>query len=259
MHMPKNKFRQALLSGQPLYGLWQGIPSTTSAEICAGAGFDWLVIDGEHSPIDLQQMLAHLQAVAPYDVAPIVRPVMGTAAIVKQLLDIGAQTLLIPMIETAAEAEEMVRATRYPPDGVRGVGAALARASRWTHVGEYVKYANDEVFLIVQIESRAALDNLDEILLVDGVDSVFIGPADLSASLGHPGNPGHADVQSAITDALAKIRSAGKFAGILSSTNNDVEKNIARGAHYVGVGIDVVVLASGVRALVKQYKNEENS
>ena len=254
MQMPKNKFREALQKERPLYGLWQGIPSSTSAEVCAASGFDWLVIDGEHSPIDLSQMLAHLQAVAPYDVAPIVRPVEGTTANIKQLLDIGAQTLLIPMVETAEQAKELVKATRYPPQGVRGVGAALARASRWTTVSDYVKQANEEVFLIVQIESQNALDNLDEIVAVDGVDSVFIGPADLSASMGHPGNAGHPEVQEAITVAITKIRAAGKYAGILCSQYDDVKQNEARGANYIGVGIDVVVLASGLRNLISQYK-----
>ena len=198
MEMPKNSFKRALKAGQPQIGLWLGLSSAYSAELVAGAGFDWLLIDGEHAPNTIPTILSQLQAIAPYPSQPVVRPPWNDPVIIKQLLDIGAQTLLIPMIQNAQQAEQAVKATRYPPVGIRGVGSALARASRWNRVADYIHQANDEMCVIVQVETREALINLPQILQVDGVDGVFIGPADLSADMGFAGNPNHPEVRTAI-------------------------------------------------------------
>ena len=161
-----------------------------------------MLLDGEHGPNDVRSILSQLQAVAPYPVTPIVRPVVGETALIKQYLDLGAQTLLIPMVETPEQAAQLVRATRYPPEGVRGVGAGVARASRWNLYGDYLQKADDEICLLVQVETREALDNLEAIARLDGIAGVFIGPADLAAALGHLGEPGHTEVQSAIADGI---------------------------------------------------------
>ncbi|MFT5133863.1 MAG: 4-hydroxy-2-oxoheptanedioate aldolase, partial [Gammaproteobacteria bacterium] len=187
MDLPVNKFKKAIAKGETQYGLWAGIPDTTSAEICAGTGFDWLLLDGEHAPFDMRAIYTYLQAIAPYDIHPIVRAVKGDKNLIKQLLDFGAQTLLIPMVDTAEQAEELVQAMRYPPEGIRGMGSSIARAARWNAIPDYLQHANDEICLLIQAESTTALENLPEILKVEGVDGVFIGPSDLSASMGHVG------------------------------------------------------------------------
>ena len=195
MQMPKNEFKAALQKrGWPLIGLWAGLADPVCLEICAGAGFDWLLIDGEHAPNDVRSVLAQLQAVAPYPVHPVVRPLSGDVNLIKQMLDIGAQTLLIPMVESAAQARQLVSAVRYPPEGIRGIGAALARAARWDRIPNYVHEANAQMCLLVQVETRKGLENLEAIAGVEGVDGVFIGPADLSAAMGHPGNPRHPEM-----------------------------------------------------------------
>ncbi len=210
-----NAFKEALKAGRPQIGLWLGLCSSYSAELLAGAGFDWLLIDGEHAPNNVQTVLTQLQAIAPYPSQPVVRPSWNDPVQIKQLLDVGAQTLLVPMVQNAEEARLAVRATRYPPAGIRGVGSALARASRWNRVPDYIHRANDAMCVLVQIETREALKNLPQILDVEGVDGVFIGPADLSADMGHGGNPQHPEVQAAIEDAIQQIRQAGKAPGIL--------------------------------------------
>src|SRR5271163_4746854 len=178
MELPTNAFKQALRQGKPQIGLWVGLADAYVAELLATTGFDCLVIDAEHAPNDPRSVLTQLQAVAPYPVHPIVRPVFGTAELIKQYLDIGAQTLIIPMVETAGQARQMVAATRYPTRGVRGVGSALARASRWNQIDDYLRSSDDEMCVLVQVESLDAMGNLEAIAAVDGVDGVFFGPAD---------------------------------------------------------------------------------
>jgi 4-hydroxy-2-oxoheptanedioate aldolase len=193
--------------------------------------------------------------VAPYPSQPVIRPVIGDTALIKQVLDIGAQTLLIPMVESAAQAQELVKAVHYPPKGVRGVGSALARASRWNSIAGYLDHADEQICLLVQIENREGLANLDAIAAVEGVDGVFIGPADLSASMGHRGNPGHPEVQAAIEDAIARIRKAGKAAGILSADQALARRYIELGAAFVAVGVDTTVLMRGLRSLAAAFKD----
>ncbi|WP_460114364.1 4-hydroxy-2-oxoheptanedioate aldolase [Pseudomonas sp. H3_G03] len=255
MNMPVNRFKQRLRNGEVQIGLWLGLADAYCAELAANAGFDWLLIDGEHAPNHLQGMLAQLQAVAPYPSQALIRPVIGDSALIKQLLDIGAQTLLVPMVESAAQALELVRAMRYPPQGIRGVGSALARASRWNSIQGYLNQADDQMCLLVQIENLEGLANLDEIAAVEGVDGVFIGPADLSASMGHRGNPGHPEVQVAIEDAIGRIVQSGKAAGILSADENLARRYIELGATFVAVGVDTTVLMRGLQALAGKFKS----
>lgn len=249
----KNVFKQALNGDKPLFGLWQGIPDTSVAEIGAGAGFDWLLIDAEHGPFELKTIMAHLQAVEPYPVSSIVRPVEGSTSLIKQLLDVGAQTLLVPMVDTAEQAQQIVAASKYPPAGNRGLGTSMARAANWNRTKDYLTQANDEVCVIVQIETLAGLENIDDIVKVDGVDAVFIGPSDLSAAMGYIGNPGHPKVVSAIENAFKTIQAAGKQAGVLAVTKDLVEKYVAAGARFIGVGVDAALLANATRQLAAQF------
>lgn len=249
-----NLFKAALTRGETLCGLWLALTDAYSAEVCAGAGFDWLLIDGEHAPNDLRSTLASLQALAAYPVAALVRPPVGDAVGIKQLLDIGARNLLIPMVETPGQARELVAATRYPPRGVRGVGAALARASRFGRDAEYLNHADGGVCLLLQIESVAGLEALDDIAAVDGVDGVFIGPADLAASFGQLGNPGHPEVQAAIRDAARRIRAAGRAAGILSTDEAQARVYLEWGYTFVAVGTDVTLLARVTTALAARFR-----
>ncbi|WP_161867701.1 4-hydroxy-2-oxoheptanedioate aldolase [Pseudomonas yangonensis] len=255
MDMPINTFKQRLQSGQAQIGLWLGLADPYCAELAANAGFDWLLIDGEHAPNDLRGLLGQLQAVAPYASQPVIRPVIGDTALIKQILDIGAQTLLVPMVESADQARELVRAIHYPPSGIRGVGSALARASRWNSIPGYLDKADEQMCLLVQIENLDGLAKLDEIVAVDGVDGVFIGPADLSASMGHRGNPGHPEVQAAIEDAIVRIGKAGKAAGILSADQKLARRYIELGAKFVAVGVDTTVLMRGLQTLAAAFKD----
>jgi len=257
MQTPINPFKQALAERRAQIGLWQGLASPYTAEICAGAGFDWLLIDGEHSPNDLMSVLQQAQAIAAYPAThAIARIPLGHGHVgqmlIKQYLDLGIQTLLVPMVDTPEQAREIVRSMRYPPGGVRGMGGA--RASRWGRFPNYPKEANDQVCLLVQAETQQALDNLDAIAAVDGVHGVFIGPADLSASMGHVGNPGHPEVQGAIEDAFARINRAGKAAGILTIDEAQARRYLELGALFVAVGLDNNLLAKASSALAAKFK-----
>ncbi len=253
MQMPVNTFKQRLAAEQQI-GLWVGLADPYCAELAANAGFDWLLLDGEHAPNDLRSLLGQLQAVAPYASQAVIRPPIGDTVLIKQLLDIGAQTLLVPMVESAAQAAELVRAMRYPPHGIRGVGAALARASRWNNIPDYLERADEQMCLLVQVENLAGLENLDAIAAVEGVDGVFIGPADLSAAMGHRGNPGHPQVQATIEDAIARIRRAGKAAGILSGDERLARRYLELGCAFVAVGVDSSVLMRALRNLAGTFK-----
>jgi len=247
-----NRFKQAIRS-QAQIGLWMSMTSPYCAEACATAGFQWFLIDGEHAPNDVRSTLAQLQAVAPYGGHPVVRAVEGNATLIKQLLDIGAQTLLIPMVDTPEQARALVAATRYPPEGIRGVGAAVARASRWGARRQYLDEANDEVCLIVQAETVAALNNLEAICAVDGVDGVFIGPSDLAASMGHRGKPGHPEVQAAIEAAIKTIAASGKAPGTLTGDPVLARRYLELGARFVAVGIDVTLMVQAARKLSADF------
>jgi 4-hydroxy-2-oxoheptanedioate aldolase len=254
--LPRNSFKHALREGRVQKGLWLGLADPYVAELLASTGFDWLLIDAEHGPNDLRQVLAQLQAIAPYSTYPVVRPVEGNVALIKQYLDIGAQTLLIPMIETVEQAAQMVAATRYPPRGIRGVGSALARASRWNQVKDYLHKAEEEICVLLQVESVKALSNLAAIAAVDGVDGVFFGPADLSGSMGYLGNPGAPAVQQAIEEGIAVVRKAGKAAGILSADRTLARKYLDQGAQFVAVGVDTTLLVRAASDLLQSFNLE---
>lgn len=248
-----NPFKTAMAEGRPQIGLWLSLANPYTAELCATAGFDWLLLDGEHAPNDVRSLLTQLQAVQAYRAHPIVRVVNGDTALIKQVLDIGAQTILVPMVDTPEQAAAAAAATRYPPLGVRGVGAAAARASRWSARRNYVHEANEEVCLLVQAETAAALKNLEAICAVDGVHGVFIGPADLAASMGHRGNPGHPEVQAAIDGAIRTIIASGKAAGTLSVDNEASRRYLGLGVRFIAVGIEASLLAQGTRHLAAEF------
>ena len=256
MDIPLNAFKQALKAGRPQIGLWVGLASPYVAELLATTGFDWLLLDGEHAPNDPRSVLPQLQAIAPYPCHPVVRPVQAETALIKQYLDIGAQTLLLPMIDTPEQAAAAVAATRYPPLGVRGVGSALARASRWNAMPEYLQRASETLCVLVQAESAEALRNLSDIAAVDGVDGVFFGPADLSASMGHIGNPGAPAVKAALAHGIETVVRSGKAAGILTSDTQLAQEYLALGATFVAVGVDTTLLAGSARRLAQTFKRE---
>ena len=250
-------FKTKLRQTRPLIGLWQALAHSYSAEICARQGFDWLLLDGEHSPNTLQTMLAQAQAIAAYPGShAIARVPVGDTTLIKQYLDLGLQTLLVPMVDTPEQAQQLVRATRYAPDGVRGMGSALARSSRWQAYPRYVHEANQQVCLLVQAETVEAMANLDAIAATPGVDGVFIGPADLSASMGHVGNAAHPEVQAAIEDAIARILKAGKAPGILSPDRQLAAQYLQLGALFVAVGLDTQLLMRHTTDLAAHFKAE---
>jgi 4-hydroxy-2-oxoheptanedioate aldolase len=250
---PGNPFKAALQAGKPQIGLWLSMADPYLAEVSATAGFDWLLVDGEHGPNDLRSTLAALQAIAPYRSQPVVRTVSDDAALIKQVLDIGAQSLLVPMVDSAEQAAKAVAATRYPPLGLRGVGSAVARASRWNGRTDYLDHANDEICLLVQAESVTAIHNLEAICAVDGVDGVFIGPADLAASMGYRGKSGHPEVLAAIEKAIKTIVASGKAAGILTGNHELARLYLSLGATFVATGVDVLVYAGAARKLAGEF------
>lgn len=254
--MNDNIFKRALAQGHSQIGLWLGMANAYAAEMLADSGFDWLLIDGEHAPNTLDTILGQLQALAAYPVHPVVRCSWNDAVEIKRLLDIGARNLLVPMVQDASQAAAAVAATRYPPQGVRGVGAALARASQWNRTPQYLARANAQICVLVQVETRAALAELEAICAVDGVDGVFIGPSDLAADMGQIGNPGHPEVQQAIEDAIARIRANGKAAGILIGDETLARRYIELGCAFTAVGVDTTLLTRGAEALARRFKAE---
>jgi 4-hydroxy-2-oxoheptanedioate aldolase len=255
MPAPHNPFKQALKDGKTVFGCWLGLADTYSAEIMGAAGFDWLVIDGEHAPNDLRSILGQLQVLEASSSHAVVRVPIGETYLIKQVLDAGAQTVLVPMVDNADQARKLVRDVSYPPHGDRGVGYALGRASRFSQITYYGLTANDEICLLVQVESVAGLGNLEDILAVEGIDGVFIGPADLAADMGHMGNAAHPDVQTAIMTALSKIDASGKAAGILSTNDEMTNAAIKAGARFVAVGADVLLLGHTAQALAKKWRD----
>lgn len=254
MDLPRNRFKHALAAGRQQIGLWVSLPGAYATEVGAGAGYDWLLLDTEHSPNDVPGVLAQLQAAAAYpDVSPVVRPAWNDKVLVKRHLDVGAQTLLLPYVSTVDEAEAAVAAMRYPPRGIRGV-AGSHRAARFGRVTDYVKRAESELCLLVQLETREALDNLEAIARVDGVDGIFIGPADLAASLGHLGEIGHPEVQSTIADAIRRVRACGKPPGILATDEAAARRYIEAGTLFTAVATDVVLLARETARVAKAFR-----
>ena len=253
MKNPENRFKAALKAGRQQIGLWNTIGGNTVPEALAGCGFDWIVIDTEHSAVEAVEVLPALQAMAAWpDVAPVVRPAFNDLVLIKRILDFGAQTLLLPYIQSAEEARAAVRAVRYPPEGIRGV-AGMTRASRYGAIEGYTANANTEICLILQVETRAALDALEDIAMVEGVDGIFIGPAGLAASLGHPGNPGHPEVVTAIEGAISRLRAIGKPSGILTLDEGFARRCMALGTTFTAIGVDLATLVDGMKALRARF------
>jgi len=251
---PEPTFRDALAGAdRPLAGMWVCSGSPLVAEICAGAGLDWLLIDAEHSPNGLESILAQLQAVHGYPGHVLVRPPVNDAVVFKQYLDLGVQNLLVPMVNSAAEAEAAVAATRYPPQGVRGVGSALARSARWNRIPDYLARAGDTISVTVQIESVAAVEAVADILAVDGVDAIFLGPSDLAASMGLLGQQEHPQVRAGVEHCLAAAKKAGKPAGVNAFNGGTARAYMAAGASFVLVGADVALLARGSENLAAEF------
>lgn len=271
LNLPDTFTDRVAAADRPQIGMWVCSASPLIAEVAAGSGVDWLLIDAEHSPNDLQTILHQLYAVSAYPVAPVVRPPIGDPVVIKQHLDLGVQNLLVPMVDTAEQARRLVRAVRYPgtatsterdasghrpgptDHGIRGVGASLARSSRWNRVEGYLAGASATVSLTVQIESATAVANVDEILAVDGVDAIFVGPADLAGSMGLLGQPSHPDVVEAALTAIRAAQAAGKPVGINAFVAEDAERYLAAGASFAAVGADVAILARASEALADRF------
>ncbi len=253
MELPANNFKRSLLARRQQIGLWVSLASAYSAEIVGGSGFDWLVIDTEHSPNEVDTTLSQLQALSGSPTSAVVRPAWNDKVLIKRHLDIGAQTLLVPYVQNADEAAAAVAAMRYPPRGVRGV-AGVTRAAHFGRVKDYAKRAHEELCLLVQIETRQGLDNLEAIARTDGIDGVFIGPADLAAGLGHLGDMGHGEVQSAIKEAIGRIRACRKPAGILATDEPTARRYMEWGTVFTAVGLDAMILARESEKLSALYK-----
>lgn len=253
--IPENRFKRALQHGRQQIGLWSTLSTAFAAEVVAGAGFDWLLLDTEHSPADVLTVLSQLQALSGFaTVSPVVRPAANDPVLIKRFLDIGVQTLMIPYVQSAAEATAAVAAIRYPPRGIRGV-SALTRATQFGRVRNYATQADHEVCLLVQVETQAGLDALEAIAGVDGVDGVFMGPGDLAASLGHIGMPDHPEVVDAVVNAIRRIVACGKPAGVLTSDVSFAKRCIEAGTCFTAVGVDVGLLARGAEALAQRFKS----
>lgn len=259
MRIPVNRLKQALRHGSPQIGLWIGLAESYAAELLATTGFDWLLIDAEHAPNDPRTVLGQLQAVAAYDVNAVVRVPCDDTVTIKQYLDIGAQTLLVPMVETADQAARIVAATRYPTRGIRGVGSALARASRWNQVDGYLQHCEQEICVLVQVETMRSLQAVGAIAAVDGVDGVFFGASDLAASMGLLGQSGERSVRQAIESGITAVGRAGKAAGALTADPDLARSYIDIGARFVAVGIDTTLLVKAARDLSATFKSPRSS
>jgi 4-hydroxy-2-oxoheptanedioate aldolase len=252
--MQRNAFKHDLAAGKLQIGLWSSLCSNVAAEIISDSGFDWILLDTEHSPNEIPDLVTQLQAMQAGTATPIIRPAWNDAVLAKRALDIGAQSLLFPYVQNAEEARRAVASTRYPPQGIRGVSVA-ARASRYGRTPGYLTKANNEICVLVQVETRSAMSEIEAIAAVEGVDGVFIGPSDLAASLGHLGNPQHPDVQKAIEDAVTRLKAVGKPGGILTGNEEEARRYIGWGYLFVAVGADVGLLAKNADALAKKFKS----
>ncbi|MFD1882638.1 aldolase/citrate lyase family protein [Paracoccus pacificus] len=255
MPAAENRFKSALSRGQLQIGSWVGMADPYLAEITATAGFDWLLVDGEHAPNDLRTIMEQVRVIQASDSHPVVRLPVGETWMIKQVLDAGAQSILIPLVESAEQARDLARAVQYPPNGVRGVGAALARSSRFSGIPDYLATADAQIWLGVQVETRAGLAALDDILGVGRVDGVFVGPADLAADMGYLGRYDVAEVNDLILDALGRIAAAGKAPGILTTDPAFAATCRRAGARFVATTIDVTLYAQAIRQAAQQSRD----
>lgn len=254
MDFPVNMFKKRLREGRRLVGLWNGLSSAAATEILADSGFDWILIDGEHAPNETPMIAEHLRAASLGSASPVVRPAWNDPVIFKRLLDVGAQTLLVPYVQSPEEAARAVAATRYPPGGMRGV-ASVHRANRYGRVADYFARADAEMCVLAQLETRASVEQLEAIAAVDGVDGIFVGPSDLAGSLGYIGNNAHPEVRRTIEHACSRAQAIGKPIGILAPLESDARAYFDMGFQFVAVGSDIVVLRKGCDALVKMFKD----
>ncbi|QGU08226.1 4-hydroxy-2-oxo-heptane-1,7-dioate aldolase [Corynebacterium occultum] len=263
--LPPNRFKQRLLAGEQLHGLWTVLGDGYAAELLGGCGYDWLLIDAEHAPNDLRSVLQQLQGIAASreylgehanEVSqPVLRIPHGDPVLIKQYLEIGVRNLLVPMVESAEQAAGLVKAIHYPQDGARGVGATLGRASQWGRYQDYLAKASQNITLIVQIESRKSLENLAEIAATPGVDGVFFGPSDLAADFGLAGQPGHPEVTAAIDEALATALSLGVRCGIMMINPEAVREWYTKGISFAGVGVDTILLTRAADELLASFRD----
>lgn len=253
MELPRNRFKAALKAGRHQLGIWNNIGGNTVPELLGHAGYDWILLDTEHSPVEPTDILPALQALSSCpDVSPVVRPVVNDAALIKRYLDMGAQSLLVPYVQTVDEARAAVDAMRYPPRGVRGV-AGMTRASRYGNIPDYAARAEEELCLVVQVETAEAMERLEDIASVEGVDGVFIGPSDLSASMGFPGQPNHPQVLARIEDAFARLKKIGVPSGILTLDEEFGKRCIELGTGFTAVGLDMALLQNAAKALRARF------
>lgn len=254
MPAPLNTFKKALADGETLFGCWLSLAEGFTAEILGRAGFDWLLIDGEHSPNDLRSIRDQVIALEASESNVVVRVPIGETWIIKQVLDLGVQTILVPIVETAQQARELVQACHYPPEGTRGVGYGVSRSGGFGQFENYGPTADAQICVLVQVETRKGLDNLDDILAVEGVDGVFIGPADLSASMGYLGQTMHPDMQAIILSALKRISASGKAAGILTTDNDMIQSSLDAGARFVAIAMDIALLLDNAKNVAAKWK-----
>lgn len=257
MQTPVNQFKKAIQDKRTQVGLWCSLLGPLNTEICAAAGFDWLLLDAEHTPNDPMNLFQQAQVIAGYPgVQAVARVPMGHGyvgqALIKQYLDVGIQTILVPMVDTPEQARELVRCMRYPPEGIRGMAAT--RASGWGRNPNYAKEANREVCLLVQVETREGVRNLDAIADTEGIDGVFIGPSDISAAFGHVGDPWHPEMQKLHEDAFRRIQAAGKAVGILTLDETLAKKHVEMGATFIAVGTDSNLMVKSTSALAAKFK-----
>ncbi|HVN93835.1 MAG TPA: HpcH/HpaI aldolase/citrate lyase family protein [Terracidiphilus sp.] len=252
-NFPRNAFKQALARGERQVGLWCSLASPVAAEILAGAGFDWIVIDGEHGPNDITTLLPQLQAMRGGTAEPVFRVPWNEPVIIKRALDVGARSLLIPYVQNAEEARRAVASTRYPPEGIRGV-ARVIRANNYTRNQDYHRNAHLDICVLVQLETKTALEQIEEVAAIEGIDGIFVGPSDVSASLGHLGDTKHPEVQAVIKDAAHRIRAAGKSAGFLTGNADEAEAMFELGFNFTAVGNDVGLLTSVADGLAARFR-----
>lgn len=253
MDLPPNPFKHAIARGEHQFGLWCTLCSNIAVDMLSDSGFDWLVLDAEHSPNELPDLLTQLQAARGGTATPMVRPPWNDPVLIKRVLDIGAQTLLLPYVQSVEEARAAVAATRYPPAGVRGVTGG-GRASRYGRVPGYISRAEEEICVILQVETRAALDELEAIAGVEGVDGIFIGPADLSTSFGHAGNWTGAEMQAVLKETAARLKAMGKPAGILTSDEEEARRFMDWGYTFVALGSDLGLLRRAADSLARRFR-----
>jgi len=253
MLTPANRFKQRLRAGETLIGLWAQSGHAAVSEVVADVGFDWLLIDGEHAPLEVPTIADQLRVIEPTGTPAIVRPAWNDPVILKRVLDTGAQTVLVPYVQTADEARRAVASARYPPAGTRGVAATI-RANRYGRVSDYHARANEEICVLVQLETREAVARLEEIGGIEGVDGLFIGPSDLAASLGHLGHNAHPEVRGLITAACRRARAIGVPIGILAPVEADAHAFLEMGFQYVAVGSDIGVLRNAADQLLKKFR-----